>query len=129
MKIYNSKVDWWLVLILLAVFAFPIVQGIQTKEYLLSAIFLGLILLFWILGITLKYKIEDGYLSVWKTKIDIKTIRKVYATRNPLSSPALSINRIAIVYNKYDEILISPKDRADFISELLKVNPNIEVKL
>ncbi len=129
MKIYNSKVDWWLVLILLAVFAFPIVQGIQTKEYLLSAIFVGLILLFWILGITLKYKIEDGYLSVWKTKIDIKTIRKVYATRNPLSSPALSINRIAIVYNKYDEILISPKDRADFISELLKVNPNIEVKL
>jgi len=129
MKIYKSKVDWWLVLILLAVFAFPIVQGIQTKEYLLSAIFLGLILLFWILGSTLKYKIEDGYLSVWKTKIDIKTIRKVYATRNPLSSPALSINRLAIVYNKYDEILISPKDRADFISELLKVNPNIEVKL
>jgi hypothetical protein len=129
MKIYKSKVDWWLVLLLLAVFGFPIVQGILTKEYMLSAIFVGLILLFWILGITLKYKIEDGYLSVWKTKIDIKTIRKVYATRNPLSSPALSINRIAIVYNKYDEVLISPKDRADFISELLKVNPNIEVKL
>ncbi len=129
MKIYKSKVDWWLVLLILAVFGFPIVQGILTKEYMLSAIFVGLILLFCILGITLKYKIEDGYLSVWKTKIDIKTIRKVYATRNPLSSPALSINRIAIVYNKYDEILISPKDRADFVGELLKVNPNIEVKL
>lgn len=129
MKSYKSKVDWWLVLILLAVFAFPIVQGIQTKEYLLSAIFAGLILLFWILGSTLKYKIQDEYLSVWTTKIDIKTIRKVYATRNPLSSPALSINRLAIVYNKYDEILISPEDREDFISELLKVNPSIEVKL
>ena len=129
MKSYKSKVDWWLVLILLAIFAFPIVQGIQTKEYLLSAIFVGLILLFWIFGSTLKYKIQDEYLWVWTTKIDIKTIRKVYATRNPLSSPALSINRLAIVYNKYDEILISPEDREDFISELLKVNPSIEVKL
>jgi hypothetical protein len=129
MKIYKSKVDWWLVLVILAVFGFPIVDGVLSKEYMLSVVFIGLILFFYILAITLKYKIEGEYLSIWRTKIDIKTIRKVYATRNPLSSPALSINRIAIVYNKYDEILISPKDRADFISELLKVNPNIEVKL
>jgi len=129
MKIYRSKIDWWLVVLILAVFGFPIVQGIQTKEYMLSIVFITLLAFFWILAITLKYKIEDEMLSIWRTKINIKTIRKVYATRNPLSSPALSINRIAIVYNKYDEVLISPKDRADFIGELLKVNPNIEVKL
>lgn len=129
MKIYRSKVDWWLVVLILSVFGFPIVQGIQTKEYMLSVVFIMLLSLFYILAITLKYKIEGEYLSIWRTKIDIKTIRKVYATRNPLSSPALSINRIAIVYNKFDEVLISPKDRADFIEELLKVNPNIEVKL
>ncbi|MFM2213583.1 MAG: hypothetical protein RL427_846 [Bacteroidota bacterium] len=129
MKIYRSKVDWWLVILILSVFGFPIVQGIQTKEYMLSLVFFMLLSLFYILAITLKYKIEGDYLSIWRTKIDIKTIRKVYPTRNPLSSPALSINRIAIVYNKYDEVLISPKDRADFIEELLKVNPNIEVKL
>jgi hypothetical protein len=129
MKIYRSKVDWWLVILILSVFGFPIVQGIQTKEYMLSVVFIMLLSLFYILAITLKYKIEGEYLSIWRTKIDIKTIRKVYATRNPLSSPALSINRIAIVYNKFDEVLISPKDRADFIEELLKVNPNIEVKL
>jgi hypothetical protein len=129
MKIYKSKVDWWLVVLILAVFGFPIVQGIQTKEYMLSAVFITILAFFWIMAITLKYKIDGEMLSIWRTKIDIKTIRKVYATRNPLSSPALSINRIAIVYNKYDEVLISPKDRADFIDELLKVNPNIEVKL
>lgn len=129
MKIYRSKVDWWLVVLILSVFGFPIVQGIQTKEYMLSVVFIMLLSLFYILAITLKYKIEGDYLSIWRTKIDIKTIRKIYATRNPLSSPALSINRIAIVYNKFDEVLISPKDRADFIEELLKVNPTIEVKL
>jgi hypothetical protein len=129
MKVYKSKVDWWLVLLILAVFGFPIVDGILSKEYMLSVVFVILLSFFWVLAITLKYKIEGEYLSIWRTKIDIRTIRKVYATRNPLSSPALSINRIAIVYNKYDEVLISPNDRADFINELLKVNPNIEVKL
>jgi hypothetical protein len=129
MKIYKSKVDWWLVVPILAVFGFPVVDGVLSKEYMLSVVFITLLAFFWILAVTLKYKIDGEMLSIWRTKIDIKTIRKVYATRNPLSSPALSINRIAIVYNKYDEVLISPKDRADFINELLKVNPNIEVKL
>ena len=129
MKIYRSKIDWWLVVLILAVFGFPVVDGVLSKEYMLSVVFITLLVFFWILALTLKYKIDGEMLSIWRTKIDIKTIRKVYATRNPLSSPALSINRIAIVYNKYDEVLISPKDRADFIGELLKVNPNIDVKL
>ena len=62
------------------------------------------------------------------TKIEISTIRKIYRTNNPLSSPALSLDRIAVVYNKFDEILISPKERNEFINELLKINPSIEVK-
>jgi hypothetical protein len=31
------------------------------------------------------------------------------------------------VYNKFDEVLISPVERDDFIQELLKINPNIVV--
>jgi len=129
MKIYKSKVDWWLVLIILAVFGYPVVEGIVSKEYMLSVVFSGILLLFYFLARTLRYKIDGEKLIIWRTEIDIKTIRKVYATRNPLSSPALSINRIAIVYNKYDEILLSPENRKDFVEELLKVNPNIEVKI
>jgi len=129
MKIYKSKVDWWLVLIILAAFGYPVVDGIVSKEYMLSVVFSGILLLFYFLARTLRYKIDGEKLIIWRTEIDIKTIRKVYATRNPLSSPALSINRIAIVYNKYDEILLSPENRKDFVEELLKVNPNIEVKI
>jgi len=129
MKIYKSKVDWWLVLIILGVFGYPIVEGIVSKEYMLSVVFSGILLLFYFLVRTLRYKIDGEKLIIWRTEIDIKTIRKVYATKNPLSSPALSINRIAIVYNKYDEILLSPENRKDFVEELLKVNPNIEVKI
>ena len=116
-------------LLVYGVFVFPIVEGIRKKEYLLSVIFVGIIFLISCLFYTIQYKIEGGNLFVWRTKIDIKSIRKVYETRNPLSSPALSLDRIAIVYNKFDEVLISPVERDDFIQELLKVNPNIEVQV
>ncbi len=128
MKVYKSKIDWWLMVVVYGVFIYPVVDGILTKEYFLSVVMLGIMLLITFVFYLIQYKIEGGQLQIWWTKIDIKTIRKVYATRNPLSSPALSLDRLAIVYNKYDEVLVSPKNREDFIQELLKVNPDIEVK-
>jgi hypothetical protein len=128
-KVYKSKIDWWLVILILAIFIYPIIEGILSKEHLLSLIFGVILIVLFFLSKTIQYKIEGETLVIWKTKIDIKTIRKIYKTRNPLSSPAMSINRIAIVYNKFDEVLISPKEREEFIDELLKINPNIEVKI
>lgn len=128
MKIYKSKIDWWLIILILVVFGYPIVDGILSKDYVLSLVFGLILIVFFFLSKTIQYKIDGENLVIWKTKIDIKTIRKVYRTNNPLSSPALSLDRIAIVYNKFDEVLLSPKEREEFINELLKINPNIEVK-
>jgi hypothetical protein len=129
MKIYRSKIDWWLMLIVYGAFVFPIVEGIRMKQYIMSLVFVGIILLISVLFYTTRYTIEGENLLIWRTKIDIKSIRKIYKTRNPLSSPALSIDRIAIVYNKFDEVLISPADRAAFVQELVAINPAIEVHL
>jgi hypothetical protein len=129
MRIYKSKIDWWLVLVILGVFGYPIIDGILSEEYLVSLLFSVVLLVFYFLSKTIQYKIEDENLVIWKTKIKIQSIRKIYKTRNPLSSPAMSLDRIAIVYNKFDEVLISPKEREEFIAELLKINPNIEVKV
>lgn len=129
MKVYKSKVDWWLMVVVYGVFIYPIYDGIRSKEYLLSAFFLVIFSLISLLFYSIQYKIDGENLIIWRTKIDIKTIRKVYKTNNPLSSPALSLDRIAVVYNKYDEILISPKERKQFIQELLKINPAIEVNI
>jgi hypothetical protein len=128
MKIYKSKVDWWLIAVILIAFGYPIVDGILSKEYILSAVFIVLLVLFYFLAKSIQYKIDGENLIIWRTKIPIQSIHKVYRTRMPLSSPALSLDRIGIVYNKYDEIFISPKEREEFIKELLKVNPTIEVK-
>jgi hypothetical protein len=129
MKVYRSKIDWWLMLVVYGAFVFPIVEGIQMKQYIMSLVFVGIILLISVLFYTTRYTIEGENLLIWRTKIDIKSIRKIYKTRNPLSSPALSIDRIAIVYNKFDEVLISPADRAAFVQELVAINPAIEVHL
>jgi len=128
MKIYKSKIDWWLVLLVVGIFGYPIIDGIVTHDYFLSVLFSVVLLVFFLLSKTIQYKIEDKKLIIWNTKIEISTIRKIYRTNNPLSSPALSLDRIAIVYNKFDEILISPKERNEFIKELLKINPSIEIK-
>lgn len=129
MKVYKSKVDWWIVLIFVGIFGYPIWDGFRTKEYVLSFVFIILLVVFFFLARTVQYKIEGSLLVVWRTEVEIASIRKIYATKIPLSAPALSLDRIAIVYNTYDELFISPKEKEDFIKELLLINPNIEVQI
>ncbi|WP_284652901.1 PH domain-containing protein [Flavobacterium terrisoli] len=129
MQVYRSKIDWWLIIVIFIVFAYPMIEGILSKDYVMFSVSFGILTLVFLMFKSIKYKIEGENLHIWWTKIDIKTIKKIYSTHNPLSSPALSLDRIAVVYNKYDEILISPKERQAFVQELLKINPNIEVKL
>ncbi|WP_333876952.1 PH domain-containing protein [Flavobacterium sp.] len=129
MTVYKSKIDWWLIIVIGGLFCYPIVEGIRTKEYLMSLTFFGLLSLIFLMFKSIKYKIDGQLLIIWWVKIDIMKIKKIYSTNNPLSSPALSLDRIAVTYNTFDEILISPKNRAEFIAELLKINPNIVVEV
>jgi hypothetical protein len=104
------------------------IEGIVTKDYVMFSVSFGILSLVFLMFTSIKYKIDGENLIIWWKKIEIKSIKKIYSTNNPLSSPALSLDRIAVVYNKYDEVLISPKEREVFIRELLKINPNIEVE-
>ena len=72
---------------------------------------LGFLVLIGILFSKIKYVIDGQILKIWWIKVEINSIKRIYKTRNPLSSPALSLYGIAIVYNKYDEVLISPKNK------------------
>lgn len=134
MKIYKSKVDWWLGLLLV----YPIYLSVASliKEQWIYG-FAGLV---FVIGVVLfvskttRYIINDTQLivkSLWivNNTIDISKIRKIEKTNSILSSPALSLDRIALYYNKYDEVYISPKEKQDFLNNLLEINPNIEVKI
>jgi hypothetical protein len=58
--------------------------------------------------------------------IEIAAIKKIEDTRTLLSAPALSLNRLEIFYNKFDSIIISPENKAEFIRLLKDYNPSIE---
>jgi hypothetical protein len=129
MKVYRSKIDWWLIIIIFIVFCYPMIEGILTKDYIMFSVSFGVLSLVFLMFKSIKYKIDGEQLQIWWTKIDINSIKRIYSTHNPLSSPALSLDRIAVVYNTYDEVLITPKEREDFIREVLKINPNIVVEI
>ncbi|RYU96087.1 hypothetical protein EWM59_08710 [Emticicia agri] len=81
------------------------------------------------------YQIEGNMLRIVcgfliNQEIDIKKIRKIVKTDNPVSSPALSVkDRIEIYYDKYDSVIISPERQAEFIQSLKLINANISTNL
>ena len=132
MKIFKSKIDWWFGLILV----YPIFLSITA---LLEGEWIGLLGLVGVVGFililskTTQYIINENQLIVKSTwivneRIDISKIKKIEKSNSILSSPALSLDRLLVRYNKYDEVLISPKEKKEFIDELLKINPAIEIK-
>lgn len=83
--------------------------------------------------LTTYYVIADGELIIKcgflnRKTVDINTIRKISATNLALSSPATSLDRIELLYNKFDSVLISPKDKEGLLKKLLEINPSIEIK-
>ena len=60
--------------------------------------------------------------------IDISTIKSIEPTHTILGAPASSLDRLRISYNKYDEVVISPRRKEEFISQLQSINPQIVFK-
>lgn len=133
MQIYKSKIDWWLGLF----FVYPIYRSIVSiidGEWIGYPVLVFFLLFIVFISKSTRYIIAENQLIVKcmfivNDRIEISKIRKIEKTNSVLSSPALSLDRIAIYYNKFDEIMVSPKEREDLIKELLKINPNIEVKI
>ena len=100
---------------------------------LAGLIIVGSLVLFLVyLFINTSYTIKDETLYVkcgflYKAQISIKSITKITETTNILSSPATSIDRLEIIYNKFDSVQISPKDKDGFIQTVQMMNPSVEV--
>ena len=82
---------------------------------------------------SISYEIKNGYLLVnyaafYQKKIEISGIRQIKETRNPLGSPAASLDRLEIQYGSSGFILVSPKEKMAFIDHLKSLNQEIQVK-
>lgn len=127
--VFRSKVDTWLGAILIAapILTVATILGSAAPEggapiwflALLAVVPVGLPL--WLLCAT-TYTLTATALLVrcgplsWH--VPLEDIRSVQPTRNPLSSPALSLDRLRIDYGRGHAIMISPSDRERFLREL-----------
>lgn len=130
--VYRSGISKAIVILLAVVIIIPLIVTIVLKAWL-GVVILACVLAFvghlfamtdyTITGNTLK--VRSGIII--NITIDIATISKIEPTNSILSSPALSFDRLEIFYNKYDSVIISPKDKAGFIAKLKEINPEILV--
>jgi hypothetical protein len=128
---YKSKIGWILVIIILLLFLAPVYQWLKNPVpigpalLLLPSLFIGYIFL------TTYYEIGNGVLRVksgflLNRSISISSITKIEATKNPISAPATSLDSLEVFYNKYESVIISPKEKRAFISHLKQLNPEIQ---
>ena len=131
---FRSKIDWWLLLIFIVITANIIMKIYEANHhYSLASNFPHLIIysliifVIWLPIFNTYYVVENDTLIikslVFRWKINIKDITQIQPTHNPLSSPALSLDRLKIYYMKNGEVasvMISPKDKEGFFQAINK---------
>jgi len=122
MQIFESKRDLWLWLIL----GFSVLIDLGAAVALLSADLPSLsraisvtvmlataALILWIMYGT-RYIVDQGVLLIYcgpfRKRLRVSEIESVEPTRSPLSSPALSLDRLRITYAGGKKIMVSPED-------------------
>lgn len=120
-KRFKSKVDRWLLYLLIAVMVFEVVVmsvAATQADTALEATTLVIVGLLGSMLIGTHYTVDGNTLRIacgpFRWKVPVDAIESVEPTRNPLSSPALSLDRLRIRYGKR-RILVSPADKVGFL--------------
>ena len=92
---------------------------------------LGAAFIVWLMNST-TYRLTDRSLVVragpFRWTIDLHSIEAVFPTRNPLASPALSLDRLRIVHRASSfGIIVSPEDRAEFLRQIAAREPALKL--
>ena len=132
-RTYKSKISWWLFGSVFGLLLGFLVAGIWQAAWLAVAIVGAVELLLLRLFTNTYYRLTSDTLHIvcgwWQQQIPVASIRRVVPSNSPLSSPALSFDRLEISYHKYDSVLISPADKAGFLAALQQLNPAIDISL
>ncbi len=128
---YRSKVDWWIAVLLWVaplVSLSVCVRMVLERKFTELPIGIGMLILIAVLYLGVVMPIAYGMHSdhLWiksgwfRYSIGLSDIVEVKPSRNPLSSPALSLDRLSVRYGTglFKAVLISPADRDLFLDEL-----------
>ena len=143
--VYHSKKDWWLVALVWVCVLLPFAIGIYNLvapsgndhagwTLLVICTFTGVLIL--LLTYPLYYEITASKLIVRcgvvvRKEIPLSLIVEARSTRNPLSAPAWSLDRLQIDYRRdggVSSMIISPEDKLRFLRELAGSGAGLEVR-
>ena len=122
---FRSKVDTWLA-VLVFIAAFSVLAAVvsaglfdpRSWPFGLALLVISVGLPAWIYGSTC-YDLDDHSLHIrsgpLRWRIPIADISAMTETRNPLGSPALSLDRLQIQYGGGKVVMISPMSRDAFV--------------
>lgn len=129
--VFRSKLDLWLVALVVGIpvlileFMFEDI-GVDDRSADLIAIAIVIVVLafFAWLYFTTRYTITAQALIVnagpFSWVVPLREISSIEPTRNPASSPALSLDRLLIRYGGGSELIVSPADKVGFITAIKK---------
>lgn len=129
-KKFRSKIDAWILILLIGIILMQIAVLVDvlirlrdpgTTMIIIGATVLVLLLIGSLL-LSTYYSIEGRTLRIvsgpFRWRVPIDEISSIERTRNPLSSPALSLDRLSIRYSGKKRVMISPVDRKRFLKAL-----------
>jgi hypothetical protein len=130
-RTYRSQVDAWLVpvlcvppLVSVGLTARALFTG-NSVDLTYSLLALGVVVLIYGgLVFPLRYRVGAGRLEIrsgfHRQRVPLAEIQQVRPTRNPLSAPALSLNRLEVRWGPglFQAVLISPTPRDEFLAQL-----------
>ena len=129
---YASAVDWWLgvVLVLVPLISVAVLVAALVDDKPVWPGALGLVLLvalYAALVVPVRYGLAQDHLVVRfgliRQRVPYSNIRRVHPTRNPLSSPALSLKRLCVDTGTGPRhaVRISPAARDEFLDGLARL--------
>lgn len=139
---YKTKIDSWIV----AMLCLPLLIGggilagglaVNVGFWMVGAVLVvAYLLILTLLVFPMRYTIDDGLHirsgQLIHAHITWDQLVSAEPTNNPLSSPALSLDRIALVYTKKNgkraTVMISPFDRTAFLRDLAAASPRHHVE-
>jgi membrane protein YdbS with pleckstrin-like domain len=133
--VFRSKVDLWLVALAVGIPVLVVefmLEGIgiddRGADVIAIAIVVVVLAFFVWLYFSTRYTITSQTLLVkagpFSWVVPLREITSIEPTRNPASSPALSLDRLLIRYGGGDELMVSPVDKAGFMAAIKKQMKN-----
>lgn len=137
-RVFPSRVDRWLVVVVtlsmgagLLISLASFIPGPVAVAALTTAFMAVMCAFVAHVFTTTRYTVDHELLLIrsgpFRWKIPLEEIRAIRPTHNLLSSPALSLDRLDVLYGNGQSIRISPKDKAGFLDAIAERVPGLVV--